>query len=123
MKERSLPWFSIFHSGRPGIQPNFNPFFKHKTPCWFFEWDPVKAAKNERKHGVSFPEAVTAFQDLLSLTIPDPEHSVGEARYILLGVSSRSRLLVVAHTERGQRLRIINARLATPAERRDYEKG
>jgi uncharacterized DUF497 family protein len=88
-----------------------------------FEWDPVKATKNERKHGVSFPEAVTAFQDLLSLTIPDPEHSVGEARYVLVGVSFRGRLLVVSHTERGHQLRIVNARLATPAERRDYEKG
>jgi uncharacterized DUF497 family protein len=86
-----------------------------------FEWDPVKATKNERKHGVSFPEAVTAFQDLLSLTIP--EHSVGEARYVLVEVSFRGRLLVVSHTERGHQLRIVNARLATPAERRDYEKG
>jgi uncharacterized DUF497 family protein len=56
------------------------------------------------------------------LTIPEPEHSVGEARYILLGVSSRGRLLVVAHTERGDHLRIVNARLPAPAECRDYEE-
>ena len=87
-----------------------------------FEWDPSKASSNETKHGVSFPEAATAFGDPLSLTIPDPEHSLGEARFLLLGLSYKGRLIVVAHSERGGSLRIINARLASKAERRFYEQ-
>lgn len=67
-----------------------------------FEWDPDKAESNRRKHGVPFEEASSAFGDPLSITIPDPDHSVGEARFVLLGVSSSSRLLVVAHVETDQ---------------------
>lgn len=66
-----------------------------------FEWDPDKAVANARKHGVRFEEAATAFADPLSVTISDPDHSVGEARYILIGRSLVSRLLVVVHLERG----------------------
>jgi uncharacterized protein len=88
-----------------------------------FTWDPKKAAANLRKHRVAFPEAATAFADPLSVTIPDPEHSQAEDRFILLGQSERGRLLVVAHTERGDTLRLISARLATRPERRDYEEG
>ena len=88
-----------------------------------FEWDEKKAAANLRKHGVSFEEAASAFGDPLSLTIPDPEHSQDEERCILLGITERDRLIVVAHTERAEVVRLINARLATAAERHDYEEG
>lgn len=86
-----------------------------------FEWDQEKAASNEEKHGVSFDEASTAFGDPLSLTIADPDHSAEEQRFILIGESYIGRLVVVSHTERGDRIRIINARLATRAERYSYE--
>ena len=86
-----------------------------------FEWDPEKAKKNLRKHGVSFEEAVTVFYDPLSATFDDPDHSVGEYRYLTIGLSSRDRLLVVAHAERGESLRIINARTATAHERKKHE--
>jgi uncharacterized DUF497 family protein len=88
-----------------------------------FEWDVGKAAENVLKHGVSFEEARTVFADVMSLTIPDPDHSEGELRWIQLGMSSRRRLLVVACTERGDRVRIISSRLATKRERRQYEEG
>ena len=88
-----------------------------------FEWDPRKAAANLRKHGISFEEATTALRDDLALTGRDPDHSTGEARYITFGVSSRGRLLVVSHTERGGLVRIISARTATKSERKIYEEG
>jgi len=88
-----------------------------------FKWDAKKAAANLRKHGVSFEEAASAFGDPLSLTISDPQHSGDEERYILLGLTERHRLVVVAHTEEEDTVRIINARPAMPAERRDYEEG
>jgi uncharacterized DUF497 family protein len=88
-----------------------------------FSWDSRKAAGNERKHGVSFEEAVTAFGDLLSITVPDPDHSADENRFLLLGLSDNDRLLVVAHVERGDDTRIINPRLATRRERTKYEEG
>jgi len=88
-----------------------------------FEWDAEKAATNLRKHGVSFDEAVTAFGDPLSMLLPDPDHSVGEARYVVLGMSNVARLLVVAFVERPPRTRIISARLANRHERHDYEEG
>jgi uncharacterized DUF497 family protein len=87
-----------------------------------FTWDPQKAATNLRKHKVGFPEAATAFADPLSLTIPDPDHSVGEERFVLIGQSERRRLVVVAHVERGDLIRIISARLATRRERKTYEE-
>jgi hypothetical protein len=87
-----------------------------------FLWDPRKAVSNERKHGVGFREAATVFDDSLSVTIPDPDHSVDEERFLLLGVSNRRRLLVVAHTERGESIRIIGARRANCRERRVYEE-
>lgn len=87
-----------------------------------FEWDPEKAKRNVKKHGVSFEEAVTVFYDPLSATFEDPDHSVGEHRYITVGLSSRDRLLVVAHAERGEILRIINARSATAHERKRHER-
>lgn len=87
-----------------------------------FEWDPAKADSNHEKHGVSFDEAATAFGDPLSLTIADPDHSDDEDRFVLLGETFAGRLVVVVHTERGERVRIISARLATPRERRSYEE-
>jgi uncharacterized DUF497 family protein len=89
---------------------------------YHFEWDPAKAAANLKKHGVSFEEAVTVFADPLSLNMPDPSHSVDEQRFLLLGLSGRGRLLVVAFGERGERTRIITARKATRRERHDYEE-
>ncbi|MBI3571578.1 MAG: BrnT family toxin [Gammaproteobacteria bacterium] len=86
-----------------------------------FEWDRAKAQRNLRKHGVSFDEAVTVFYDSLSVTFDDPDHSVGEPRFITIGYSARGRLLVVAHTERGTTVRIINARRATARERERHE--
>ena len=78
-----------------------------------FEWDDAKAERNRKKHGVTFEEAATIFEDPLSLTIEDPLHSHGEERFIILGASAQGRLLVVVHTERGERMRIISAREAT----------
>ena len=87
-----------------------------------FTWDKKKAASNLRKHDVAFEEAATAFGDTLSLTIFDPDHSIDEDRFILLGASNRGRLLVVAHTEQSDTIRIISARLATRGERKIHEK-
>ena len=87
-----------------------------------FEWDPEKAAKNLRKHKVSFAEAATVFNDLLSITVPDPDHSVEQDRYITIGISYRSRLLMVAHADWGDRIRIISARTLTRGEREAYEQ-
>ena len=86
-----------------------------------FEWDPGKAAENLKKHGVGFPEAATVFGDPLEMTIPDSDHSEGETRFLSLGLSSGNRLLVVAYTEREDRIRVIHARVAAPRERRLYE--
>jgi uncharacterized DUF497 family protein len=86
-----------------------------------FGWDPEKAKLNLKKHGVSFDEAATAFYDPLSATFDDPDHSEGEQRLITVGVSSQDRLLVIAHTERGNVVRIINARAATAHERKRHE--
>ena len=87
-----------------------------------FEWDPAKAESNRRKHGVTFAEAVTIFGDPFELMISDPDHSEGEYRFLSLGRSEEGRLLVVSYTEREQnRLRIISARPATPAETSRYE--
>ena len=88
-----------------------------------FEWDPRKAALNLAKHKVSFVEAVTAFGDPLGHIIDDPRHSADEERFVLLGRSGRRRLLVVMFTERGEAIRLISARRATPRERRGHEEG
>ncbi len=75
-----------------------------------FEWDPDKATENLTKHGVGFPEATTIFGDPLEVTIPDPDHSEGEMRFLSVGLSATNRLLVVAYTEREGKTRIIHAR-------------
>lgn len=87
-----------------------------------FVWDAKKATANLRKHGVSFEEAATVFRDSLSATGSDPDHSVGERRFITFGLSTRGRLLVVSHTDEGSTIRIINARPATRQERKFYEE-
>ena len=88
-----------------------------------FEWDPTKANLNASRHGVTFAEAATAFGDPLSVTIGDPDHSITENRYILLGLTFAGKLVVVIHVERGETIRIISARLATRSERTTYEEG
>ena len=88
-----------------------------------FEWAPEKAAENLKRHGVDFVEASTIFGDPLEVTIPDPDHSDGEARFLSLGLSVDARVLVVAYTEREGKIRIIHARVAAPKERRTYESG
>ena len=88
-----------------------------------FEWDSEKRWSNLAKHGVDFLEAATVFGDPLSLTAPDPDHSAGEHRYVTMGMSHLQRILVVAHTEDHDRLRIISARRATRREKRAYEQG
>ena len=87
-----------------------------------FEWDAAKAKGNEEKHGVTFDEATTVFGDPLALTFDDVEHSEGEPRYLTFGLSSGNRALVVAHTSRGDNIRIISARVMTPRERRGYDQ-
>ena len=86
-----------------------------------FEWDEKKADQNIRKHSVSFEEAATVFSDPFSITIYDPLHSKDEDRFVILGMSNKNRLLVVIHTERGDKIRIISARKAIKKERRQYE--
>jgi uncharacterized DUF497 family protein len=88
-----------------------------------FAWSRTKAAANERKHGVSFREAITVFGDALSLTAYDPDHSDSEDRFITMGASAVGRLLLVVHADRDGRTRIISAREATRRERKDYEDG
>jgi uncharacterized DUF497 family protein len=85
-----------------------------------FGWRAVKAAGNRQKHKVSFEEAATVFADPLFITVIDDEHSMNEERYITIGMSSRHRLLLVAHTERDGRIWIISAREATRKEERFY---
>ena len=87
-----------------------------------FEWNGKKAVRNLGKHGVSFHEAATVFGDLLSLTFSDPDHSIDEERFITIGTSHTGRILMVAHLDRGERIRIISARKATAREREHYEK-
>jgi uncharacterized DUF497 family protein len=88
-----------------------------------FEWDARKARSNLAKHGVGFEEASTVFGDPLSLTIPDPEHSKIEDRFVTMGSAFTGKLLVVVHTDRRDNIRIISARRASRRERKSYEKG
>jgi uncharacterized DUF497 family protein len=88
-----------------------------------FKWDPQKALSNLKKHKVSFEEAATALADPMAATGADPDHSIGEFRYITFGISERGRLLVVAHTEERDSIRIISARIARKGERKIYEEG
>ncbi len=87
-----------------------------------FTWDLKKAAANLRKHGIDFREAATVFDDPLSTTFPDEDHSAAEQRFLTIGASMRRRVLVIAHTEERETIRIISARLATRREQRFYEE-
>ena len=86
-----------------------------------FEWNPDKAKSNLKKHDISFHEASTVFGDPLAITFNDPDHSIGEHRFLTFGLSRMSQLLVVVHTKRHGKTRIINARRATQQERKIYE--
>jgi uncharacterized DUF497 family protein len=88
-----------------------------------FEWDQNKGDSNLSKHGVSFDEATTVFDDPLYLDFFDPDHSYDEYRYIIIGQSSNNRLLFVSYTEYGENIKLISAREATRRERKDYEEG
>ena len=88
-----------------------------------FEWAPGKAAENLARHGVSFEEAATVFRDVLSATGADPDHSFDEERFVTFGISTRGRLLAIAHTDRDDTIRIISARPGAPSERKIYEEG
>ncbi len=88
-----------------------------------YEWDPVKAAANVKKHRVQFEEAASVFLDALALTFPDPDHSSEEDRELTIGRSARQRVLFVAHAARTGRIRIISARRATRREQKQYEEG
>ena len=87
-----------------------------------FEWDSRKAIENFRKHQVQFEEAATVLGDDLSVTVPDPDHSYSEFRFITVGMSNENRLLIVSYVERGEKFRIISARGLTRKERSIYEK-
>jgi len=88
-----------------------------------FAWDQKKASNNLTKHGISFDEAATVFGDPLSNTYPDPQHSMEEQRFIIIGVSEQGRIILVAHTDDGETVRLISAREATSGERKYYEEG
>jgi len=88
-----------------------------------FEWDKKKAAENIRKHGISFHEAATVFGDSLAVTFDDSEHSIGEDRLLTFGTTRTGKLVIVSHTERNRKMRIISTRLMTKQERNIYENG
>jgi uncharacterized DUF497 family protein len=87
-----------------------------------FEWDPGKARQNRRKHRVSFQEAATVFGDPLAVTYPDPDHSTSEQRFITVGTSSAGQVLIVAHVDRNENIRIVSARKTARRERKHYEE-
>ena len=87
-----------------------------------FEWDPGKARENRRKHRVSFQEAASVFGDPLAITYADPDHSMAEQHFITVGLSSAGQVLIVAHAERNENIRIISARKTTQSERKQYEE-
>jgi uncharacterized DUF497 family protein len=90
-------------------------------PVVEFEWDPAKANKNFHNHRVNFSEAVTVFRDPLGITIYDPDHSVDEDRFITIGISVAGRVLLISHTDRNDRVRLISARELSRSERENYE--
>ncbi|MEA5532577.1 BrnT family toxin [Crocosphaera sp. XPORK-15E] len=87
-----------------------------------FEWDEKKAKANQTKHGISFEEASTVFDDPLSINFDDPDHSTGENRYLIIGLSDQGKFLFVSYTDRNNKIRLISARLVTPKEKRYYER-
>lgn len=104
--------------------PEIEPYPQSVYTCHMtmeFEWDPRKAEHNRKNHGVDFAEAATVFDDPLSITYPDPDHSRYEERFIIIGMSNLGRLLIVAHMDRADATRIISARSVTNRERKLYE--
>ena len=87
-----------------------------------FTWDSTKASESLGKHGIDFREAATVFDDPLSTTFPDADHSEGEQRFLVIGMSALARILVVSHTDTGATIRIISARATTRRERKFYEE-
>ncbi len=87
-----------------------------------FEWDENKAAANLARHDVSFEEAATVFGDPLSDTYDDPDHSAEERRFVIIGMSEKGKMLIVAHTDNGEVVRLISAREPTRGEREFYEE-
>ena len=87
-----------------------------------FEWDEQKAKANQRKHSISFEEASTVFDDPLSVNFDDPDHSIEENRYLIIGLSDQSKFLFISYTDRDHKIRLISARLVSPKERRYYER-
>lgn len=87
-----------------------------------YEWDSGKAAANLKKHRIAFAEAATVFLDPLAVTYQDPDHSEGEQRYVTIGQSTRGRVILVAHLDRGDRVRIISARRATRKEAHEFRE-
>jgi uncharacterized protein len=87
-----------------------------------FQWDEEKESRNIAKHGVSFHEAATVFNDPFAISFPDPDHSAREQRFLTFGISARQRLLVVSHTDRESGVRLISSRVCTRMERRIYEE-
>ena len=88
-----------------------------------FEWDPAKDERNRKKHGVAFEEAATVFGDPLAVTYADPDHSEEEDRFLTFGQSADGRYVIVSHTDRENRTRIISARRMTRKERKQHEEG
>ena len=112
----------VLRDGRTLREPVLQRPAGRDAVSYKFDWDPEKAEANRRKHDVSFHEASTVFADPLAMLMHDPDHSVGEERYLVLGASSTGRLLVVSHAERPPRTRLISARPATRNERKHYEQ-
>lgn len=88
-----------------------------------YEWDEEKAARNLEKHGISFADAATVFDDQLYVDFYDPDHSSDEQRYLVIGMSREGHLVIVSYTERNDVIRLISAREVTSAERKAYEEG
>ncbi len=116
------PWFRRHSAGMARVALYVHHAYIPTMEDLRFEWDPVKARANLRKHGVSFEEAQTAFADEFALVVDDPIHSDHEARFVLLGLSARLRLLMVVHCYRAapEVIRLISAQPATPSERAQY---
>jgi uncharacterized DUF497 family protein len=88
-----------------------------------YEWDPKKAAQNQKKHRVSFDEAVSVFSDPFALTFDDPDHSTNETRFITIGTSMKGRILFLSHADKGEdHVRVISARGATKSEAHVYQE-
>ncbi|MES2792856.1 MAG: BrnT family toxin [Planctomycetota bacterium] len=121
-----VPLEMVRRKGRPKVEPlELTSAFPEieDTPPPGFEWDDNKAASNFRKHGVTFNEASTVFDNPLAALVYDPDNSEDEVRYLIVGDSARGRLLFVSHSDRKETTRIISAREATPRERRSYQNG